>query len=94
MIGQDVAPNWGGAVQFVFPDLDTGWMVKMAMDGTVESWDEKIDEETADGVLEMDSDTWVGVWFKTIHPMEAYTEGRMKSRKSEEALMKVLPATM
>ena len=33
----DTAAEWGGAVQFTFPDLATGWLVKMAMDGTVES---------------------------------------------------------
>lgn len=93
-VGPYFSAEWGGSIQFIVPDLNTGWLLKMAMDGSVESCDEKIDEDTADGVLEMDSDTWVGVWFKTIHPMEAYTEGKMKSRKSDEALMKVLPATM
>ncbi len=60
-VGPDVAADWGGSVLYLFPDLHTGWLLKMAMDGTVESWDEKIDEEAASGVLEMDSDTWVGV---------------------------------
>jgi len=93
-VGPFVSADWGGSIQFVISDLSTGWLIKMAMDGTVESWDEKIDEDAADGVLEMDSDTWVGINNKTIPPMEAYSEGRMVNRKSQEALMKVLPATM
>jgi putative sterol carrier protein len=93
-VGPDVAMEWGGSIQFVFSDLKTGWLIKMAMDGTVASWDEKIDEAAANGVLEMNSDTWVGIMNKTIHPMEAYSSGKMKHRKSQEALMKVLPAVM
>ncbi len=93
-VGPFSSADWGGSIQFVISDLNTGWLLKMAMDGTVENCEEKIDEDAADGVLEMDSDTWVGINNKTVPPMEAYTEGKMKSRKSDEALMKVLPATM
>ncbi len=93
-VGPDVAAQWGGSIQFVISDLHTGWLVKMAMDGTVESWDEKIDEEAASGVLEMDSDTWVGIMNKTLSPMEANANGKMKVRKSVEALIRILPATM
>ena len=93
-VGPIVAEEWGGSVQFVISDLKTGWLIKMAMDGTVESCDEKIDEETALGVLEMDSDTFVGIINKTLNPLEAQAEHRIQVRKSMEALMKVLPATM
>ena len=93
-VGPDIAPEWGGSIQFVFPDLHTGWLVKMAMDGTVESWDEKIDEEAATGVLEVDSDTWVGVINRKIATAEAKASGKIQVRKSIEALIKVLPATM
>ena len=90
-LGPDVAADWGGSVQWVFPDLNTGWLLKVAMDGTTESCDEKLDEEAASGVLEMDSDIWVGIIKKTINPQEAKAEGKMQVRKSIEALMKVLP---
>ena len=83
------AEGWGGSVQLVIPDLGTGWLVKMAMDGTVESCDEKIDEEAASGVVEMDSDTFVGIFAKTIVAAEASAEGKMRARKSIEALIKV-----
>ena len=92
-VGPDVASEWGGSVQFIFPDLGTGWLVKMAMDGTVESCDEKIDEEAAAGVLEMSSDTFVGIYTKQFSPMEAQADGRMQIRKSIDALIKILPAT-
>lgn len=93
-IGPDSAAEWGGVVQFTFPDLATGWLVKMAMDGTVESCDEKIDEETADGVIEMDGDTFVGVIDKTLVPMEAFTVGKIKTRKGMDGLIKMMPAIM
>ena len=93
-VGPIMAEDWGGSVQFVISDLNTGWLIQMAMDGTVESCDEKIDEEAALGVLEMDSDTFVGIINKTISPMEAQAERKIQVRKSMEALMKVLPATM
>jgi putative sterol carrier protein len=93
-VGPIVAEEWGGSVQFVISDLKTGWLIKMAMDGTVESCDEKIDEEAALGVLEMDSDTFVGIINKTLNPLEAQAEHKIQVRKSMEALMKVLPATM
>jgi len=90
-LGPDVAPEWGGSVQFVFPDLHTGWLLKVAMDGTVESCIEKIDEEAATGVIETDSDTWVDVINKKIHPSEAKASGKIQVRKSIEALIKILP---
>ena len=91
-VGPDVAADWGGSVLYLFPGLSTGWLVKMAMDGTVESWDEKIDKEAASGILEVDSDTWVGVMNKTIHPSEAKAAGKIQVRKSIEAPIKILPA--
>ena len=93
-IGPDSAAEWGGMVQFTFPDLATGWLVKMAMDGTVQSWDEKLDEETADGVIEMDGDTFIGVIDKTVIPMEAFTVGKIKTRKGMDGLIKMMPAIM
>jgi len=93
-VGPDVAPEWGGSIQFVFPDLHTGWLVKMAMDGTVESCNESTDEAAASGVLEMDSDTFVGIYSKKISTGEARASGKMQVRKSLDALVKILPSTV
>ncbi len=93
-VGPYVAADWGGSVQFLFPDLGTGWLLKMAMDGTVESCAEKIDEEAANGVLEMDSDTFVGIYSKKISTGEARASGKMQVRKSLDALVKILPSTV
>jgi hypothetical protein len=92
-VGPVVASDWGGSVQFVFPDLKTGWFLKMAMDGTVESLAEKVDEEHATATVEVDSDTFVGMYEKTISPLEAHTQGLMKARGSIEALVKVIAPT-
>ena len=89
-VGPYVAADWGGSVQFVVPDLDTGWLLQMAMDGTVESCDEKVDEDAATGVVEMDSDTFVAIYTKAVSPMEASAQGKVKTRKSLDALIKIL----
>ena len=91
-LGPTVAEGWGGSVQFVFPDLKTGWLMKFAMDGTIESWDEKIDEDTADGVVEMDSDVFLAVLEKKLSPMEALADHKLAARKSLDALFKLMPA--
>ena len=93
-VGPYVAADWGGSVQFVFPDLNTGWLLKMAMDGTVESCAEKIDEGAANGVVEVDSDTFVGIYSKKISTGEARASGKMQVRKSLDALVKILPSTV
>ena len=93
-IGPSVAEGWGGSVQIIIPDLKTGWLMKFAMDGTIERWDEKIDEETADGVLEINSDVFVDIWEKRLGPMEALADHKLDARKSLDALIKLLPALM
>ena len=91
-IGPDVAADWGGAVQIIFSDLGTGWLLKMAMDGTVESCDEKIDEKAAEGTLEIDTDTYIEIWEKRLNPFEALSAGKVNARGSLDALIKLLPA--
>lgn len=93
-IGPMVAEDWGGSAQVIISDMNTGWLVKFAMDGTVESWDEKIDEETADGVLEVNSDIFVDIWEKRLPGMQALSEGKLVTRKSLEALMKLAPVIL
>jgi len=93
-IGPYVAEDWGGSVQFIFPDLDTAWFLQMAMDGTVESLEEKLDEAAATGVVEMHSDAFVGVYEKTMTTDEARAKGQMRTRKSMDALIKVIAPTL
>jgi hypothetical protein len=89
-VGPYVADEWGGSVQFIFPDLGTGWRLKMAMDGTVESLVEEIDEEASTGVVEIDSDTFIAIYEKRMSSTEARTLGKMRTRKSLDALIKVI----
>jgi len=93
-VGPAVAEGWGGAVQIIMPDLKTGWLMKFAMDGTIGSWDEKIDEKSADGTLEINSDVFVDIWEKRLGPMEALAEHKLDARGSLDALIKLLPALM
>jgi len=93
-VGPYVAEDWGGSVQFIFPDLDTAWFLQMAMDGTVESLEEKLDEDAATGIVEMYSDAFLGVYAKTTTTDEARAKGQMRTRKSMEALIKVIAPTL
>ena len=90
-IGPMIAEDWGGKVQVIMSDLGVGWMVKFAMDGTIESWDEMIDEDAADGVMECSSDIFVDIWEKRLPGMEALADGKLATRKSLDALMKLAP---
>ena len=93
-VGPDVAADWGGSLLYVISDLGTGWLVKMAMDGTVESCNETTDEEVATGVVEMDSDTFVEIYTGKNSPMNAVAAGKVKMRKAMDALVKILPNTL
>ena len=92
--GPDIAEGWGGAVQIVVPDLNTGWYIKLAMDGTVESCTEKIDEENANGVMDVSSDTFVDIWEQRVAGLDALAMGKFKIRGSMDALMKFAPVLM
>ncbi len=93
-VGPIVLENWGGSVLYLITDLHTGWLLKMAMDGSVESCTESTDEAAAGGVLEMDSDTFVGIYSKKIQPMEASDSGGMKVHGALDALVRVMPHTI
>ena len=93
-VGPYVSDDWGGSVQFIFPDLKTGWLLKLTMEGSVEFCEERVDEDFADGIIEFNSDILVGIMNKSINPQEVKADGRMKLRKSLDALGKImLPAT-
>ncbi len=92
-VGPVLLENWGGAVLFFITDLKTGWKLKMAMDGSVESCVETKDESNC-GVLEMDSDTFVGIYSKKIAVPEARDSGKMKVRGGLDALVRLMPHTV
>ena len=89
-IGPDVVDDWGGSILFKTPDLDTGWFMQMAPDGTVESLEEKMDEEAATSVIEADSDILLGILNGDINPSQAKSEGTMRPSKALDGLALVL----
>ncbi len=94
-VGPIILEGWGGSAMFVISDLHTGWLLKMAMDGSVESCSESTDESAAGGVLEMDSDTFVGIWgTKKMAAIDAYDSGKMRARGSQDVLVKIMPNTV
>ena len=78
-------------MRVIISDLGTGWLVKFAMDGTIESWDEMIDEDANDGGMERPRDIFVDIWEKRLPAMEALAEGKLATRKSLDALIKLAP---
>lgn len=91
-VGPYVAEGWGGSLLLKVTDLQTGWMMKMAMDGTVESLEESVDEEAATSIMETDSDRLLGILNGEINPSEARAEGTMRADKSLDALARIMPA--
>jgi len=89
-IGPDIADDWGGTILFKTPDLETGWMMKMSMDGTVESLEQKVDEEAATSIIEADSDIMLAILNGDINASEARSDGRMRASKSFDGLALVL----
>ncbi len=89
-IGPDIADDWGGTILFKVPDLETGWMMKMAMDGTVESLEEKVDEEAATSIIDADSDILLGILNGDVNPTQARAEGKMRAEKALDGLALVL----
>lgn len=92
--GPDAVPYWGGVLQLVISDLDTGWLVKLAMDGTVESCVEQVDEKAATCVLEMPSDLFVGLYSGSIPVDEVRASGKLRVRKDKLALARLIPITV
>ena len=89
-IGPDVVDDWGGSILFKTPDLDTGWFMQMAPDGTVESLEEKVDEEAATSIIEAESDILLGILNGEVNPQQARAEGKMKADKALDGLALVL----
>ncbi|TAK35048.1 MAG: hypothetical protein EPO21_07515 [Chloroflexota bacterium] len=91
-VGPDIAEDWGGTILFKATDLNTGWMMKFAMDGTIESLEERMDEEAATSIMEADSDTLLGIFNGDINPMEARAKGSMRAEKALDPLALIMPA--
>ena len=90
-VGPDVAEGWGGTILFKIVDLDIGWMMKFAQDGTVESLEEKIDEDAATSILEFKSGAFIDVFNGKVPPAQAKGIGDMRVYKSIDALVAIMP---
>jgi len=81
----------GKLMQFEFPDLGTGWLIKIASDGTVESCQEMIDKKLAYTTTIMDSDTFEKIITRTATPFDLFAAGKIKVEGTQEALLLFLP---
>jgi len=94
----DVNEGWGKAVQFSFSDINVGYYLKLAMNGTVEKCDKKpaseMRVEDAEGTVILDVDTLKGILDKTVDPMEALGKGLLRIEGKMDALMKLAPVIM
>ena len=79
--------KWDKKMQYHFPDLGEGWFI-----GIKEGEPDGPHEGVADGaeiVYQMDSDTFVAVVDRSISPMGAWREGKVKLTASPTDMMKL-----
>ncbi len=92
-VGPVVLEDWGGTALYLITDLKTGWKIKMAKDGSVESCVETTDESDC-GIVELDSDTFVGIYSKKIGAPDAFQDGKMKCDRGMDVLVRMMPHTL
>ena len=71
--------GWGKAFQMFFTDINTGYWVKVAMDGHVEKFEKGMkDRKESAAVISIDVDTFGGILNKTTGAQEAMNKGKIK----------------
>ncbi len=88
--------NWGKTINLVFLDIDTGYAIKFAMDGSIEKIEKKpaseIKKENAEVTLSGQVDDLKQVVDGNITGNDAMTAGMFKIDGDGMALMKMMPA--
>ncbi len=90
--------DWGKAFRIGFEDIDMGWWIKIAMDGTVEKVEKgpwkKIRAKEAVSSLVTTADTLSGVLSGEIDGQSAAASGAVKIEGSYDGIIKIAPALM
>jgi putative sterol carrier protein len=95
---KDLNEGWGKSDQVIFTDIETGYWIKFAMDGSVEKMVKKpaseIKLEDAEATVSCTVDVIKDVMDGKTNAMEAMGEGKFKIDGPLAALMKLGPAIM
>jgi putative sterol carrier protein len=95
---KDLAEGWGKAIQLVFTDIETGYRMKFAMDGTIE----KIEKKPASEIKLEDAEATSycavydlkEIFDGKVSAMEAMGSGKFRIEGKMDALLKLAPAIM
>jgi putative sterol carrier protein len=95
---KDLTEGWGKAIQIVFTDIETGYNVKFAMDGSIEKTEKKplsaIKPEDAEATCYCTVDDLKDIIDGKVSAMEAMGSGKFRIEGKLDALMKLAPAMM
>jgi putative sterol carrier protein len=92
---KEATKNWGKTVHLIFTDIDTGYRLRFAMDGsnTIEKEEaSKMKSAEAQATVSTTVDTLKGVIDGTSSPVLAVMSGKIKIDGEMGTLMKLLPA--
>ena len=95
---KDLAEGWGKTIQTVFTDIETGYRMKFAMDGSIEKIEKKpaseIKLEDAEATVYCTVDDLKDIIDGKVNAMDAMGAGKFRIEGKMDALMKLAPAIM
>lgn len=89
--------NWGQSIVINFTDAPEAYLVKFAMDGTVEKIEKgKLNDlkPKAKATMSLTTEILDGSWTEKINATQAFMQGKIKIDGSMQALMKLQAALM
>ncbi len=78
--------EYNKTLQFIFPDIDTQYYMKIGNSEIVELGEGLVDAELQ---VTMDSIVFIGILERTESPMAAYSAGKLKTRGEVPDLLKL-----
>ena len=86
----EMMADWGKAFQLIFPDINTGYWLKVKMDGHVEAL-EKVtkDKSQSAAVITMEVLTFKGLMDKSLGAQSAMASGALKVEGPLSELLKL-----
>ncbi len=86
----EMMADWGKAFQMVFTDINTGYWLKVAMNGKVEKLEKVIKDKTESAaVISCSVNTFKGLMNKTIGAQSALGSGELKVDGPMSELLKL-----
>ncbi len=92
---KEVTKDWGEVLHLIFTDINVGYRLRFAMDGTCTTEKEeagKMKQADAEATVSTTVDIMKGIIEGTQSPVLAVMSGKIKIDGSMTALMKLMPA--